>query len=180
MTGKILLVQVDHVAGDMMGFAINRLIELGAKNVQLLQAITKKNRPSYVLLIDLPADKLNPVSSFLASELGVWGYHIMDTKHIHFDISFSEKTLLLKGAQKHEKLLFKVKHISNQDELISKTIEHDFLILLNKLIREQGYFISINALRSTIEAILWSKEGESDVIELELDALAPKSCKKQK
>ncbi|NLA52292.1 MAG: DUF111 family protein, partial [Alcaligenaceae bacterium] len=76
MTGKILLVQVDHVAGDMMGFAINRLIELGAKNVQLLQAITKKNRPSYVLLIDLPADKLNPVSSFLASELGVWGYHI--------------------------------------------------------------------------------------------------------
>ncbi len=176
MKGKLVLVQLDHVSGETMGFAINRLSELGAKNVQLLQSITKKNRPGYVLLIDLPADKLSMVSLFLAQELGIWGYHVMDSEHVHFDISFRQKKLFLKGSGfNEEEMPFKVKYISDQGRLVSITVEHDFLVNLHRFLQERGCSLPISGLRSSLEAKLWSESGDGEVIELDLGSLHAKT-----
>ncbi|NLJ56487.1 MAG: DUF111 family protein [Firmicutes bacterium] len=169
--GKLVLAQVDHVSGETVGFALDKLFELGAKNVQLLQTATKKNRPGYLLLIDLPPDKLELVALFLAEELGIWGYHIMDSAHVHFDITFREKMLYLtRNGVNEGKIPFNVKYISNAGHLLSIKIEHDFLIDLKKRLEAIDYHFSTSTLRTVLEAQLWnvSKEDINIYLQLEL------------
>ena len=42
---RLILAQVDHLSGELLGFAIGRIMELGAGNVQLIPTITKKTGP---------------------------------------------------------------------------------------------------------------------------------------
>ena len=50
--GQVFMVQVDHLSGEQIGQSIGRFYAVGASNVQVISAITKKNRPSYVFFID--------------------------------------------------------------------------------------------------------------------------------
>ncbi|MCK5418002.1 MAG: DUF111 family protein, partial [Desulfobacterales bacterium] len=50
---RLIFAQIDHIPGDVLGFAMERLMELGAKNVQLIPTITKKNRPGNIMIIDV-------------------------------------------------------------------------------------------------------------------------------
>lgn len=49
--GLVFMVQVDHLTGECVGQAIDHLYGAGAANVQVVSAITKKNRPSYMFLL---------------------------------------------------------------------------------------------------------------------------------
>ena len=40
--GMLLLVQVDHLNGELLGEVIDHFYEAGAKNVQIVSTITKK------------------------------------------------------------------------------------------------------------------------------------------
>jgi uncharacterized protein (DUF111 family) len=85
---RLILVQVDSVSGEVLSFAIGKLMELGANNVQLVPTITKKNRPGNIIIIDTDADKEKMVADFLAKELKVSGYHRIDTSHVFHKITF--------------------------------------------------------------------------------------------
>ena len=51
--GILLLVQTDHLDGETLGNLIGRFYDEGAKNVQVISSLTKKNRPGHLILIDV-------------------------------------------------------------------------------------------------------------------------------
>ncbi|MCK5203320.1 MAG: DUF111 family protein, partial [Desulfobacterales bacterium] len=101
---KLIFAQIDHIPGDVLGFAMERIMELGAKNVQLISTITKKNRPGNIMIIDVDDQNEEVMAEFLAKELDVSGYHRINTNHIFHSVSFVEKTLNIRINEVNEKL----------------------------------------------------------------------------
>ena len=79
--GLVFMVQADHLSGECVGQAIGHLYTAGAANVQVVPAITKKNRPSYLFFIDCRPDSADRVEEAIAGELTSGGWHRMDTVH---------------------------------------------------------------------------------------------------
>lgn len=79
--GIVFMIQVDHLSGEQLGFALNRFYEAGASNVQMISSITKKNRPSWVVLIDCREEYRKAVEAMIPMELGVGGWHMFKTEH---------------------------------------------------------------------------------------------------
>jgi hypothetical protein len=151
---KLIIAQVDHATGEVIGEVLHELMQLGARNVQLLQSITKKGRPGYILFIDLPEEKVTSVATYLAAELGIWGCHILDSKHIHFDISFQEKILRLSAGNKSITRKLKAKYIMQNGQLLGITVEHCEVVEIQKSLLEWGYYYPLRLLRTCLEAQL--------------------------
>lgn len=83
MQGTLVMVQIDHLSGELLGGLSDRLIEKGAQNVQIIPTLSKKSRPAYLLLIDTPRECLPDLEEFLVSELGVTGWHRIPTEHAY-------------------------------------------------------------------------------------------------
>lgn len=148
---KLLLVQIDHVTGETLGFAIERIMELGAHNVQLIPTITKKNRPGSVMLIDVETAKEGPISDFLAAELKVSGYHRIDTSHVFHKITFVKKKLGITANGK--KILFQCdfKLTGDPSDPSSFDVEHRALVKAQGRIKEKsGVFIPLSELRTMV------------------------------
>lgn len=47
----LYVVQVDHLTGESVGQSIDLFYAAGASNVQVVSAVTKKNRPSYMFFM---------------------------------------------------------------------------------------------------------------------------------
>ena len=75
MQGILVMVQIDHLSGELLGGLSDRLIEKGAQNVQMIPTLSKKSRPAYLLLIDTSQERLPDLEEFLVVELGVTGWH---------------------------------------------------------------------------------------------------------
>jgi uncharacterized protein (DUF111 family) len=82
MQGILVMVQIDHLSGELLGGLSDRLIEKGAQNVQMIPTLSKKSRPAYLLLIDTSQEHLPDLEEFLVVELGVTGWHRIPTEHI--------------------------------------------------------------------------------------------------
>lgn len=167
--GKLIIAQVDHSTGEVIGHSIQRLIDMGARNVQLLQSVTKKNRPGYMLFIDLPAELVKKIAVFLASELGIWGYHVLESQHVHFDVSFREKNLRLVAGDNIAVIKIKPKYISDQGQLLSIKVDHDQLVQVQGKLEEWGYRYPLTALRCSLETRLWSGD-DTEVITLHVNS----------
>ncbi len=166
--GKLIIAQVDHSSGEVIGHSIQILLQMGAWNVQLLQSITKKNRPGYMLFIDLPEDTVERVASFLASELGIWGYHILESQHVHFEVFFKEKTLRLAAGEHNAIIKIKPKYIADRSKLLSIKVDHDQLVQVQEQLKDWGFNLPLAALRSSIETKLWSG-NEAEVINIRIN-----------
>lgn len=152
---SLLLAQVDHASGEVLGFAIERIMERGAHNVQLIPTITKKNRPGSILLIDAEAAKEEAIAEFLVKELKVTGYHRVDTTHIFHRVTYVKKKIRIKTGGKTRTFQCEVKLIGDPAKPISMDIEHDFLVGIHDLVKEQlKCHISLNDLRTMIESKL--------------------------
>ncbi|MDQ0287786.1 uncharacterized protein (DUF111 family) [Desulfofundulus luciae] len=167
---KLIIAQVDHASGEVIGEAMQELMQLGARNVQLIQTVTKKGRPGYILFIDLPVEKVTGVATYLATELGIWGYHILDSQHIHFDLFFREKTLRLIAGEKNITYQLKVKYIMQNEKLLNIKVDHSQLVEIQQMFLEWGIYFPLRVLRTCLEAQLWSGEN-SDILFLRADDL---------
>jgi hypothetical protein len=158
---RLILVQVDSVSGEVLSFAIGKLMELGANNVQLVPTITKKNRPGNIIIIDTDADKEKMVADFLAKELKVSGYHRIDTSHVFHKITFVDKDiqLCINGARRSLPCKFKV--IGELAAPLAIDIEHDFLVEVQKVINKYSdNYISLEDLRIKIESSFSNSRNE--------------------
>ena len=149
--GKLMIAQVDHAHGEALGHAMKELFRLGVRNAQLLSSITKKNRPGYVFLIDLPDDRVEEVAMFLGLELGIWGYHLLESSHIHFDVSFGEADLWLWDGDWTLPFTLRPKYLSKNGKLLSVKLDHDQLAEIQSHLWSWGYFYSLEFLRSVLE-----------------------------
>ncbi|MBK8961440.1 MAG: DUF111 family protein [Proteobacteria bacterium] len=82
-----MMAQVDDVPGELMGEFILRAEALGARNVQVVPSITKKNRPAYLVYLDVPAALESEAARLLGAELGCCSYRVIEAEHHRFDIA---------------------------------------------------------------------------------------------
>ena len=163
---QLLFAQVDHVSGEITGFAIGKIMELGANNVQLIPTLTKKNRPGNIIIIDADAEHEGVISRFLASELKVSGYHKISTTHVFQRVSFLKKNLNIKVNGGTRSFQFEVKIIGEPSEPLSVDIEHDFLVDVQQILNSSlNYSISLNELRNVIESKL-KESGDEITVEI--------------
>jgi uncharacterized protein (DUF111 family) len=159
---KLIFAQIDHISGDVLGFAMEKVMDLGAKNVQLIPTITKKNRPGNIMIIDVDDQNEEVMAEFLAKELGVSGYHQINTNHIFHSVSFVEKTLKFKMNGANEKLQCEIKLIGGSSKPLSINIEHDVLVKIQKRLNKKlNYYVSLKELRTIIESRL--RESDDDI-----------------
>ncbi|MCL4477007.1 MAG: DUF111 family protein [Nitrospirae bacterium] len=161
---QLLFAQVDHVSGEVTGFAIGKIMELGANNVQLIPTITKKNRPGNIIIIDSDAEHEGEIARFLASELKISGYHKINTTHVFQKVSFLKKHLNIKVNGGTSSFQFEVKIIGDPSEPLSVDIEHDFLVNVQEILNiNLNYSISLSELRTLIESKLKESGDEISV-----------------
>lgn len=158
---NLILAQVDHASNEVIGQAIQDLMQMGVRNVQLLNSITKKGRPSYLLLIDLPKPSISMVTVYLATELGIWGYHVMESQHIHFDISFKEKIMQLACGNKKLSYTLRPKYITQNGQILSVKLDHNQLLEIQHQFNEWELYAPLQVLRSHIEVQLWPIESDT-------------------
>jgi glycyl-tRNA synthetase alpha subunit len=163
---KLIFAQIDHISGDVLGFALERIMELGANNVQLIPTITKKNRPGNIMIIDVDDQNEEVMAEFLAKELNVPGYHRIDTRHVFHNISFAKKNLTISANGVIHKASCEIKLMGDTLNPVSVSVEHDFLVEIQKLLLDKSnHYMSINELRKIIESKL-RDPGDDVTIEL--------------
>ncbi|GAB4406664.1 MAG: hypothetical protein OHK0032_01730 [Thermodesulfovibrionales bacterium] len=163
---RLIFAQIDDVSGEVTGFAIGKIMELGANNVQLIPTITKKNRPGNIIIIDIDAGHEEDIAKFLARELKVSGYHRINTDHIFQQVTFVKKNLTIRVNGKTESFQCEAKLIGDPLRPLTVDIEHDFLVRIQEVLNTRSNFhVSLNELRTIIESRL--RESD-DAITIEI------------
>jgi uncharacterized protein (DUF111 family) len=156
---RLMLSQVDSVSEEVLGFALEKIMELGANNVQLIPTFTKKSRPGNILLIDAPEELETSIADYLARELKVSGYHRIETSHVFQKVTFLKKTLTFNVNGIERSFICEVKAVGEKDSLLSIDIDHDFLANVHQVLNDElGRSISLIELRSMIESRLRDSE----------------------
>jgi uncharacterized protein (DUF111 family) len=151
---RLLFAQADHVSGEVTGYAVGRIMELGARNVQLISSITKKNRPGHIILIDTDDKHEGVIAGFLARELKISGYHRIDTSHIFQRVTLSQKNLVIRADGKRRTFRCEIKIIGDPSNPLSIDVEHDALVKLQKALKAQKKELSLSELKTAIESRL--------------------------
>lgn len=149
-----LMTNVDNINADQVPYLIEQLMGNGAKNVHVVNAVTKKGRQEYIFFIDVQQDKVSSVSRFLASEIGTLGIRIIKTDHISYD--YFIKTMKLSLHDNKENLVWKgavqVKIVQDDSgSPLSARVEYEDLKAATKAINTAGADISFYELKQMIE-----------------------------
>ncbi|WFU11870.1 DUF111 family protein (plasmid) [Rhizobium sp. CB3090] len=155
MSGGVILImaQIDDVPGELLGHVIDKMTEMGAKNVQLLSSLGKKGRPSYVLLVDIKAEDEPDFAALLVGDLGIWGYRVLESQHKHFDIRRYQTTLELRWGEEIRRFPLRIKRILNEGVFLRAKAEHDDLAAISQ---ETG--LSVAVLKAAIETAVGTDE----------------------
>ncbi len=79
----VLETNIDDISGEVLGYAIDRLIEAGAKDVSIIPTVTKKNRPGHLVKIVADQRDVAYLSKLLIAETGTLGVRVYNCqRHI--------------------------------------------------------------------------------------------------
>jgi len=163
----LILAQVDDASGEVLEDSVKRLYEAGARNLQILASLGKKGRPSHVLLIDVPADQEDQVALLLGTELGIWGYRVLESRHRHFDIRVESKPLTVHANGTTLAVQIGCKTIARDGELLAIKAEHDHLVHLRDRLLAIGMSVPLRRLRTLLETEIWTGRN-GDALHLHL------------
>jgi uncharacterized protein (DUF111 family) len=161
----LMMAQIDDATGEVLQDAMERLHLAGARNVQLLATLGKKGRPGHVLLIDIPAEREDDAALVLASDLGVWGYRVLQSVHRHFDIQRLSKPLVVRAGGQNLELDLGWKRIEKEGRLLAVKVEHGHLVRLRDELERKGLNVPLRRLRASLEQQL---AEDPDAARLEL------------
>ncbi|MDX8496356.1 pyridinium-3,5-bisthiocarboxylic acid mononucleotide nickel chelatase [Mesorhizobium sp. VK22B] len=162
----LLMAQIDDAPGELLGHIIDKMTDMGAKNVQLLSSLGKKGRPAYVLLVDINAEDEPEFASLLVGDLGIWGYRVLESQHKHFDIRRYKTQLELKWAGGEASYPLRLKRILNYGVFVRAKAEHDDLVAISAQMRDL-LPVSVAVLKAAIETAVGSAEpGETLHVDL--------------
>jgi uncharacterized protein (DUF111 family) len=159
----LLLAQVDDAPGEVLGTAIDLLLEAGARNVQVAPTTTKKGRPGHLVLVDVPTDAEDEVALVLAVELGVWGYHVLESRHRRFDVACEPRRLTV-GID-GERLTFELtcKLVRRAGALVRVKAEHDDVVRIRRALAERGRMLPISVVRASLEQELRARPEDPEL-----------------
>jgi len=154
--GNILLIQVDHIPGEIIGTVIDDFFKAGVYNVQVISSITKKNRPGYLMLIDTSSEENPEVERIIVEELGVTGWHMLRTGHRHVATEIKEHMVVFETPNGSVQSNVKVKIIKESPERVRP--EHSCCLKIRQLLNEHGVYLSLNDIQSEIVRQLKQQE----------------------
>jgi uncharacterized protein (TIGR00299 family) protein len=73
---QILETNIDDVSGEVFGNLIDKIMSIGAKDITISPAITKKNRPTHIVSVICDSETANGILETLVSETGTMGVRI--------------------------------------------------------------------------------------------------------
>lgn len=147
----LILAQVDDRSGEVLGHAVDELLALGAHNVQLLASHTKKGRPGTVLLVDADDGAESAIAAYLAVELGVWGYHTLETRHRHFVTSMERRRVTVVCGPLAEIFTLPCKLLRHDGELVRVKVERADVEAVTGFVRQADPACSSDTVRLRLE-----------------------------
>lgn len=147
------MVQVDHLSGENIGQVIGYLYNAGASNVQVIPTITKKNRPSHLIVIDCREKYADEIEEVIARELTTGGWHRINTEHRHLGTEIIKRTVEIKCDNKVFDFVVQGKLIKNEQSSIRP--EHENCIALKDAVFQHvGVHISLTEAHNKISELL--------------------------
>ena len=159
----LLMAQVDDVPGELIGEFIQRAVDIGAKNVQVVPSITKKNRPGYIVYVDVAESFENDIAALFGAELGTWGYRIIAAEHKHFEIERFDVQVKVCASQVEHEFALRAKRISQAEVFTRVKVEYDDLSKICASLRELNESISISELKAAVESALRNDKQATEI-----------------
>ena len=154
----LLMITVDDLPTEGLPYIIERTMETGAKNIHVLNGITKKGRVEYIFLVDVDDEFLQDVSALLALELGTLGIKTLQTEHIMLPFEIISREVTVKTNNHHFKSKVNVKYLKNgADQIISLKAEYEDIKKIALGLESKGVQISLSKLKTIIEAEAYKK-----------------------
>ena len=144
---KILETNVDDVSGEILGYLIEKIMKIGAKDISIYPGITKKGRPTNLISIMCDDEKIETIRDILVLETGTLGIRISDSNRLivartnhSFSLTFEGKSFEInyKKSTYKEKTHFKIEFedLKNISETLDKPIR-DVELFLRKEIEKR-------------------------------------------
>ncbi|WP_296753004.1 nickel insertion protein [Thiobacillus sp.] len=149
---RLMMAQVDDVPGELLGEFIRRAESLGARNVQVVASVTKKGRPGYIVYVDVPGEIESEVAFLLGSELGAWGYRVLNAEHHHFEIERFSVPLEVDADDATYSFTIRMKTVSRSGTLLRVKAEHDDLASICRTLREAQHQVPVMVLKASVES----------------------------
>ena len=141
---KILETNVDDVSGEILGYLIEKIMKVGAKDISIYPGITKKGRPTNLISIMCDDEKIETITDILVLETGTLGIRISDSNRLivsrtnhSFSLTFEGKSFEInyKKSTYKEKTHFKIEFedLKNISETLDKPIRDVELFLRKEI-----------------------------------------------
>lgn len=154
----LLMITVDDLPAEGLPYIIEKTIERGAKNIHVLNAITKKGRMEHIFLVDVEKKYLEEVSLLLALELGTLGIKTFTTEHIMLPFEIVTKNVTIQTKNEDYKSKVQVKYLkNNNNQVISLKAEYEDIKTLAIALESKGIEIPLSKLKTIIEAEAYNK-----------------------
>jgi uncharacterized protein (TIGR00299 family) protein len=75
---SVIETNIDDVSGEIIGNLIDRLAEYSIKDVTIVQGLSKKNRPNYIVKVICDHTQLNSVLEVIFRETGTMGIRVQE------------------------------------------------------------------------------------------------------
>lgn len=149
----------DNITGEAVGESFDKLYEAGAKNVQVMNTITKKNRPGYLYVIDCDEQCADDIENVLIREVGTTGWHRINSQHCYTDVDYLEKTVVFSYGTDAFEQKVSCKYSPNVPE--PYRIERDCLEeLAKKIWKSFSIHISVQRLSQLLISAFQGKKTE--------------------
>lgn len=159
--GLLFVIQVDHVNGEILGSVIDRFYEAGAKNVQVVSAVTKKNRPSYMIFVDGRQKDAEAIERVIVQDLASSGWHRIATEHRHTDVSI--ETREVRVVTEKETFMFSVQGKVINDDVQNARPEYDCCTELKMLLTKKAeLYIPLRRIIQQVETVF--SEDKKEII----------------
>jgi uncharacterized protein (DUF111 family) len=163
MSEILMLVQIDDRSGETVGRALDELVGMGVRNVQLLTSHTKKGRPGMVLLLDLDHALETEVAVYLAAELGAWGYHVLEATHRHFAVTAVERRVTVASGESTGAFTAHCKLFTHNGVLLRVKVENDDALRIQRFGRSTGGACPLDDVRAIVERAVRRDPDATDV-----------------
>lgn len=166
----LLMITVDDLPAEGLPYIIEKTIERGAKNVHILNAITKKGRMEHIFFVDVEKKYLKEVSLLLALELGTLGMKTFKTEHIMLPFDIVSKKVTVKTNNEDYYSNIHIKYLKNDDnKVISLKAEFEDIKNLAMSLKSKGMEIPFSKLKTIIEAEAYQKILYNENITIEVN-----------
>lgn len=165
----LIMTTIDDLPPEGIPYITDKIMDSGAKNVHIINALTKKGRMEYIVLVDFEEEYFDDISSLLALEFGTIGMKIFKHEHKKFPYELIEKKVLISIKDSSLESVAKIKYLfSDDNKLISLKAEYEDLKLLAKDLNQKGFDISFSKLKTIIEAEAYKNPIDSESILISL------------